>query len=430
MRYRSWVGALCSLMAAGLTWSSVPSAAADDGALELQIQPVVPLGASAHEAGLLRALGEEAGAWLARVSKGKAAIDAVSVRPEMPAPSASCLDLASVVAHSRQADAGEDATRVLYVGQSDDCPYLGLAETPGRWLLVPSLARDRAATVRTLVHELGHTFGLQHAGALTCPILTDLPDPSRTCELDEYGDRTDTMGRGATEWGLGPLTLDQAGWGDGLVEITTPGSHVLNVKPLAAEGADGITFTDPVTGDRYALAYRSAREAAGGRVDTADPAAGVFLYRFPRVDEEQVGSVLVPWLTSLTRPRGGKPGFTFVAPSGAVSLHVDALAARFARVTLRLDPAATLVDRAGPVFAEGKPRLKGGMLRVPRAFDQSGIRGYSILVGGKVIQRLAPSLGNVSRTVALPASPRRGLTVAVKVTDLKGNATTVDVLRG
>lgn len=379
----------------------------------------------------MEALTDAARDWLSRVSQGRTSLGPITVRAPIEVATPSCHDLAAAVASARQSPSSLADSRVLYVGQSADCPYLGLAETPGRWILMPSLDADARSAARTLAHELGHTFGLQHAGAEACPILTDLSAPtSRSCGVDEYGDRTDTMGRGELAWGLGPLTLAQVGWGDGLTEVSAPGSHMLEVKPLAAEGTDGIAFTDPVTGDRYALAYRSPGEAAGDRVETADPAAGAYLYRLPRVDEEQVGSVLVPWLASLTRPRAGKPGFAFVAPSGAVSLRVDALTGRAARVTLSLDPSASLADRTGPVFAEGRPRLDGGILRIPRAVDQSGIRAYTILVDGKAIQRLAPRQGNISQTVALRASVRGGLTIAVTATDLQGNATTVEVARG
>jgi hypothetical protein len=67
-----------------------------------------------------------------------------------------------------------------------------------------------------LEHELGHTFGMSHAGALAC---------NGKCSLDQYGNPIDVMGTGSGDFGA--LQKAQAGWPVNVVDATVPGTYTL-----------------------------------------------------------------------------------------------------------------------------------------------------------------------------------------------------------
>jgi hypothetical protein len=67
-----------------------------------------------------------------------------------------------------------------------------------------------------LEHELGHTFGMSHAGALAC---------QGTCALDQYGNPIDVMGTGSGDFGA--LQKAQAGWPVNVVDAAVPGTYTL-----------------------------------------------------------------------------------------------------------------------------------------------------------------------------------------------------------
>jgi hypothetical protein len=72
-----------------------------------------------------------------------------------------------------------------------------------------------------IAHELGHTFGMTHAGAYTCK--SKLP-----CVRDPYGDPFDVMGNGLLPVGdPGALQKAEAGWLKNYKFVKVPGTYVL-----------------------------------------------------------------------------------------------------------------------------------------------------------------------------------------------------------
>jgi hypothetical protein len=65
-------------------------------------------------------------------------------------------------------------------------------------------------------HELGHTFGISHAGALDC---------EKTCKLDPYGNLLDVMGGGIGDFGA--LQKAEAGWPIKTRVVHVPGTYRL-----------------------------------------------------------------------------------------------------------------------------------------------------------------------------------------------------------
>lgn len=72
-----------------------------------------------------------------------------------------------------------------------------------------------------IAHELGHTFGMTHAGAWTCTA-------GRPCTRDPYGDPFDVMGSGLLPPGdPGALQKAEAGWLTNYKFVTVPGTYTL-----------------------------------------------------------------------------------------------------------------------------------------------------------------------------------------------------------
>lgn len=418
-------GALAGALLAALAWPQGAAASAPPDTLRLSFQPVAVADESPWTTSAIDALAADASTWLAAASGGRAEIADVDVRAPLAVPDATCRELARAVA-TQSRDSRATGDRTVYLGSATDCPYLGLAETPGNWIVIPSVGAQPTASSRTLVHELGHTLGLEHAGSDTCAILTSALTPPDDCGVSEYGDRTDPLGRASLAWGLSALNLERMGWGDGIAEVSGPGSHRLALAPVAAAGLDGLRVTDPVTGDVYVASYRAPTGPAGLDRDLSSEERGVYLHRLPRAGETEVGSVLLPWISTLTRPHGGKAGYSYTAPGGGLVIRVVSLSAARATVEVVIDEHGGLEDTDGPLLS-GRVTIdrQARSVRIPQAWDQSGIAGYTVTAGGLVVARLASAPGLAAQTVRLPRGLDPAATIIVGVVDGRGNATVV-----
>ena len=355
--------------------------------------------------------------WAHSTSAGAWRITPAGLRTTIRVEGDGCSALTRGVALDRQANHA-DGTVTLYIGDAHDCPYTGLAETPGSWVLLPHLSPREDAAARTLAHELGHTLGLLHAGAETCAVLAASPrSGGADCTLAEYGDHTDPMGRGSLAWSLGPIARASLGWAV-VSPVVGDGVHEVH---LGAEEA--IRVIDPVTGTTYVVAHRQPGPGVPQR------SAGVHLYRMPHAHEREVTSVHLPWIASGARPWGGRAGMAFRSPSGAIGIEVRSSTGVGSEVTVTIDAAGTIADNWGPVFAGPKPDIRWrsatATLHVPRAFDQSGVSRYAVTIDERVIASRAARPGIDSWRLSLPRDVSRARTISVLAIDATGNATTI-----
>ncbi|MES1248491.1 MAG: hypothetical protein ABUS54_12550 [Actinomycetota bacterium] len=180
---------------------------------------------------------------------------------------------------------------------------------------------------KVLEHELGHTFGMSHAGGLTC---------DRTCRLDQYANPIDVMGTGSGDFGA--LQKVQAGWPVNVVDAVVPGTYTL----AAIERSSTLPQALVLHRGPYDLwiEHRAAigNDATITRTVWAAATAGVLVHEAP------AGSPTIPFDERrpdflLGTPRGNDPfiatGKRFVIPH---VVEIDVVKRTSTTVTVRLKP--------------------------------------------------------------------------------------------
>ena len=415
----------------GAPVSAAPSAVPAGRDLQLSFTPVLPVESSAWPRHDIQDMATQAADWLKGVSGGAIHVSRVNIQAPINVNGRSCRELARAASLSQVQRRGDASTVWIYLGDATDCPYLGLAETPGSWIVVASPGDSREARARTLVHELGHTLGLAHAAAEGCAILQDaVAARPRDCPLLKYGDRTDPMGRGSLAWGLNPINLSTLGWEQAPRELTGSTQHL--VKFRIGVGTEAVRVTDPVSGDVFVIAYRTPLSTGLSGPRAEAEGRGVYLYRLPRTSEADVGSVLLPWAASLRRLEPGRAGHSYVAPGGGFAVRIRTEDLGGATAEIQVDALGRLADVYGPVFSgDATARTRGDIaldIRFPRALDQSGIRRYEVRIGQRVVQVVRPATGVVAYGATIETGDLRYGRVSVRAIDALGNATVMDVI--
>ncbi|GGK10465.1 hypothetical protein GCM10010123_45530 [Pilimelia anulata] len=143
-----------------------------------------------------------------------------------------------------------DSLAVWFPNRLARCDWGGLGEMPGSTTWMP----DEYGNPSGVVHELGHNFGFDHLGTVTCSAGT----LSNCADAGYRG--SSPMGGGGYQSGLAAPELLHKGWLAPAQHVTVAESGTYTLVPLHA--ADSVTGTrvleiprDP-SGKRITVAYR------------------------------------------------------------------------------------------------------------------------------------------------------------------------------
>ena len=131
------------------------------------------------------------------------------------------------------------------------CGWSGLAYIGApKWAYINGAG---AVATHVIAHEMGHNFGLMHAGSVDCGSAVI----GGTCSVSEYGDSFNTMGQGSSMH-YGAAQKYSLGWiAAGAVKVHTSGTTTYTINPLELAGGTTYAVKIPVATRRtYWLEYR------------------------------------------------------------------------------------------------------------------------------------------------------------------------------
>ena len=382
--------------------------------------------------------------WFAEMSRDRFTMTATRVLDPLTFDSghgSSCDSAARVLAPAlsrfyAEAPAG---THLVALTRSSDCPYSAIGDTPGMSLILTGYSPSSEASRLTLLHELGHNLGLPHSSGYAGGLLSATPDPrALSTQVIEYGAMADVMGSRGAAARLSAASLAALGWGDGVSEIPSEaaGTFVTALPEVSRPGPDAVVVDDPVSGARFSFTYVDAPSAPAA--DTPVAGRGIYLHEVrqggasPADYGRSSFSLWMPWEghdSGSSMGIGAGAGTSWVSSTGGISMTVLSLHRDTASIEVRVDPRGGLTDTVGPAWPlapeiEIAPGSTVAALRLPAAWDQSGIAGYRVIAhGANVVSVRTPTDLVFPGSATLSITRPRAL-VRVIVTDGAGNSTT------
>jgi pimeloyl-ACP methyl ester carboxylesterase len=344
---------------------------------------------------------EASDAWIRRSSFGKAWLTG-SVAPwlEIEHRADDC-DPVRLATKARAAATGRGIDlraydRLVYLHPRGGCPWSGLAGTDDLWL-------NGALRWKVVVHELGHTWGLDHANALECG--------AEGCRGVEYGDPYSPMGRGDSDFTA--FEKFRLGWISDVLPARSGEPATVELGPLERPTALPQAFVARSAAGQFWLEYRSDPGAqAGGVVVHADatPSGRPFSSQ-PNL---LVADAAAPGRSALAA------GERF-AVAGSFAVVVTSLAADSARFEFAWTDETP--PRAPAIRVPAKVRAATGRVVVRwRGADTrgSGLSHFDVSLAGRT-RRVEPDVLGLEQRLSfsLPAAGRH--TVTVTAVDRAGN---------
>jgi hypothetical protein len=259
----------------------------------------------------------------------------------------------------------------LLVLTTESCGQAGLGSTSGGGgVMLSGNGTSTALSVPVAVHEFGHNLGFGHAGSAVCRsasvdgAATDFGDSASLCPTDAYGDYLDIMGYslpGAMPH-LSTLQRIRSGYLSDYRSIdASSGAVTATVAPLDGPAVGrALRVIDPLSGARYYVEFRTASgtDATSTEFTTTEECTPAGAYSSCSRGAPTTGSVRV--LREVSYGTAGEHVRSVVLAAGSVSdtarrtrlttgddltsaqggfyLHVGAIAAAGARVTVRFTP--------------------------------------------------------------------------------------------
>jgi hypothetical protein len=308
---------------------------------------------------------------------------------------------------------------VIYVFNSPDCGWAGLAYMPGSEVYI-----DNAFTLPVVAHELGHNLGVHHAAALRCTSggqNVAFSSAAYACTPNEYGDPYDIMGSSATNQQNAFHKL-QSGWlgassGPRVQTITASGDYtvaplesssgvVLLLVPHVTTGAIAPTNPSTLLGDTFALDFR---QPTGSYFDTYAPGSAA-------VSGVQIRLVQTP---------GGAANQTqLIDTTPLTSTFADAALTQGSTFTDTTDSITITTTDVNPLGATVHVTLSGGGTTAPPpdTTPPSAVSNLTATVASGPVVTLAFGAATDDHAVSRYWITRDG----AQIDNLSGSATTYD----
>lgn len=297
-----------------------------------------------------------------------------------------------------------------------DCRFNGMGYLDGPWAWINGQVGD----MRLLAHELGHNFGVHHAGAQSCTQGGAPVALSTECSFDEYGDPLDVMGHSqrnlfnvAHRLRLGWLAPEQSRTvrQDGAYELTSINRPGGGVKELLIPQPDPSNGSNQGVPRFLSLELRSAL----GRFDAFAPDDSAVTGLSVRRTYGSHG--YIPLLLDLTpgSPGGHRDGQlgvgkAFTDPLSGTAIRLESIRDGVARIRVGAG------ERDGPVTPAARPEPDGAppspaVTRAPTvALDAS----RPSLRVRPAVPRGGRRLGR-SRRISLQAVPATGVRLEARL---------------
>lgn len=273
---------------------------------------------------------------------------------------------------------------IMMFPYSSSCNWSGMAEVSGTnsWL-------NGGPQVPTIVHELGHNYGLMHASTESCTNNGQTVTISSTCTYSEYGDPYDPMGFGGffhfNNYNKGRLGLYMA---SNTQTITASGTYTVAPE----EQPNGvISLRVPVGGNYYYIEDRKNTDQFDF-FGSNDPAVnGVFIRIAPDYSQLSHTYLLDATPSSTTDVQALPLGQTFTDSAHGISVKVLSIGSVGATVQVNL--AAPPADSTPPTQPTGLSSYTGiGSdvlpyvgLRWTASTDNIGVAAYDIYRNGALV---------------------------------------------
>jgi hypothetical protein len=322
----------------------------------------------------------------------------------------------------------ESWDNVIVIFQAAQCNFSGVGEIgqlnpPGaRHAWVNAILTNGVPTTSVVAHELGHNFGVDHAGGLVCYSGSVRISFSEACAVDpneitnQYLDPFDVMGSGARQENA--YHKWESGWlpSDSVLSVIRSGTYLLSPEEAASHGIQLLEVPRSAGGPSYWL---DLRQPFGTYFDTfspSDPISNGVSIRYANSSNMPHPSKswlidTTPWTASFADAPLGV-GSTYSEPSRGVSITTLSLSPQGALVQITV---ANGADSSPPGSPSGlTAALVGDSLRIgwTAASDDSGtVQHYSV-------RRNGAALADVYGDSALDPAPLGGRTSTYDVTSI------------